>query len=72
MEQESDLLDPIAVIGFSIKFPGEACTPEGFWRMVRDKQSAYQTWPKDRMNLEAFVHKDSKVQTHSTPCAAPH
>lgn len=62
MEPKSNRLEPLAVIGFSVKFPGDADTPEGFWRMVKNKECAFQEWPKDRMNFEAFMSRDSKVE----------
>ncbi|PYI00238.1 ketoacyl-synt-domain-containing protein [Aspergillus sclerotiicarbonarius CBS 121057] len=60
MAQESSILDPIAIVGFSIKFPGDADTPECFWQMLETKQCAFQAWPKDRLNFEAFMSRDSK------------
>ncbi|KAL5041372.1 hypothetical protein BDW71DRAFT_212203 [Aspergillus fruticulosus] len=53
-------MEPIAIIGYSIKLPEDGDTPEGFWRMMEEKRCAMKEWPEDRMNLEAFVHRDSK------------
>ncbi|KAL4860853.1 hypothetical protein BDV12DRAFT_208748 [Aspergillus spectabilis] len=58
-------MEPIAIIGLSIKFPRDADTPEGFWRMLEEKQSAMEEWPKDRINLEAFVHRESKLSPNA-------
>lgn len=63
MEGESDLFDPIAIIGFSLKFPGDASTSEGFWRMIQNKECAFQKWPEDRINIEAYMNQNSKVVT---------
>ena len=56
---EEDILEPIAIVGFSLKFPQEATTPEAFWEMLVDKRCAMTEWPKERLNLDAFYHPDS-------------
>ena len=57
---EKDNNEPIAVIGFSLKFPQEATTPEAFWQMLCDKKCSMTEWPRDRLNVDAFYHPDSK------------
>ena len=56
---EHDILEPIAVVGFSLRFPQEATSPESFWEMLAEKRCAMTEWPKDRINLDAFYHPDS-------------
>ncbi len=56
---EHGALEPIAVVGFSLKFPQEAISPDSFWEMLAEKRCAMTEWPKDRINLEAFYHADS-------------
>jgi len=48
--------DPIAVCGFSLKFPQEASTEEAFWTMITEKRSAMTEYPRDRLNIDAFHH----------------
>ena len=55
---EEDVIEPIAVIGFSLKFPQEATSPEAFWSMLLERRCAMTEWPSDRLNLEAFYHAD--------------
>ena len=50
----SDILEPLAIIGFSLKFPQDADCAAGFWRMLGMKKCAMTSWPKDRVNLDAF------------------
>lgn len=50
----------IAVIGFSLKYPQTADSPDGFWSMLQEKKCAMTKWPKDRINLEAFYHRDEE------------
>ena len=56
---EDDRLEPIAVIGFSSKFPQKGSTPEAFWEMLMSKKCAMTEWPEDRLNVNAFYHPDS-------------
>ncbi|KAL3259207.1 hypothetical protein ABHI18_005413 [Aspergillus niger] len=51
--QTSDL-EPIAVIGFGLKFPQQASTPAGFWDLLIQGRSARTETPADRFNAEAF------------------
>ena len=64
-----DKLEPIAVIGFSIKFPQEAVSPESFWDMLTEARSAMTDFPKDRFNLNSFYHPDAnRHDTVSESC----
>ena len=56
--REEDLLEPIAVIGFSLRLPQDAVTPQTFWRMLKEKKCAMTDWPRDRINMDAFYHPD--------------
>ncbi|KAL8643785.1 MAG: hypothetical protein Q9226_008122, partial [Calogaya cf. arnoldii] len=51
-----DSLEPIAVVGISLKFPGEATSEERFWKMMLEKRCASKDYPSDRMNIDAFYH----------------
>ncbi|TDZ30822.1 Highly reducing polyketide synthase alt5 [Colletotrichum spinosum] len=55
---EADKIEPIAVVGINLKFPGDALTPESFWEMLRDGRSAAGRVPADRFNIDAFHHPD--------------
>lgn len=55
----SQPLEGLAVIGFSLRFPGEACDEESFWKMILDGRCAMTEFPKDRMNIDAFYHPDA-------------
>ena len=54
-----DSEDPIVVVGFSLRFPQDATSPQAFWQMLHDGRSALSDIPKDRFNVEAFYHADS-------------
>lgn len=55
-------LEPIAVVGLSLKFPQDATSPESFWTMLMDGRCAMTDLPNDRMNLAAFFHPDAGRQ----------
>ncbi|MCJ1405286.1 hypothetical protein MMC11_008513 [Xylographa trunciseda] len=57
---KEDAVEPIAVIGYSLKFPQDATSSEGFWQMLVNGRSAMSDIPKDRFNLDAFYHADVK------------
>jgi hypothetical protein len=46
--------EPVAIIGMSARFPGDATSVDAFWRMVMDGRSARSEVPKERYNAEAF------------------
>ncbi|KAL8970596.1 MAG: hypothetical protein Q9183_001442 [Haloplaca sp. 2 TL-2023] len=48
----------IAITGMAVKFPGDATSPDSFWHMLINRQSALSEVPKDRFNIDAF-HNDS-------------
>ena len=57
---DEDKLEPIAVVGLALKFPGDATSPEAFWSMMMEKKCASKDYPPDRMNVDAFYHPDLK------------
>lgn len=54
----TDVTEPIAIIGFSLRFPQDAISAEAFWEMLVEKRNAMTDWPEERLNLEAFYHPD--------------
>lgn len=53
-----DGLEPVAIVGLSLRFPQEATSPEAFWSMLLGKRCAMTGWPSDRLNPDAFYHPD--------------
>lgn len=56
---DQDKIEPIAIIGFSARFPQDAISPEAFWNMLREGRSAMTEVPKDRFNIDSFYHSDA-------------
>ena len=55
---EQDIVEPIAVVGFSLKFPQDATSPEAFWKMIVEKRCAMTDIPPERLNMESFYGTD--------------
>ena len=53
-------LEPLAVIGFSLKFPQEATSAASFWRMLEERRCAMTEWPTDRISLDSFYDGQSE------------
>lgn len=60
--------EPIAVIGMSCRFPGDASEPSRLWDVLAAGKSAWSEVPEDRFNMKAFYHgKDPHNTTTNTP-----
>ncbi|EMR67052.1 putative polyketide synthase protein [Eutypa lata UCREL1] len=57
---------PIAIVGLSGRFPGDATTPDRLWEMVSQGRSALSEVPKDRYNIDAFYHPSGEHQGTTT------
>lgn len=59
MESTSDKTIPIAIVGMSCRFPGEASNVENLWRMCTGSQDAWTPMKEDRFNPDGYYHPDS-------------
>ncbi|KAI2603712.1 hypothetical protein GGR54DRAFT_644565 [Hypoxylon sp. NC1633] len=57
---------PIAIVGISGRFPGDATTPGKLWNMITEKRSARTDVPKNRYNIDAFHHPSAEHQGSTT------
>ncbi|KAI1411801.1 putative polyketide synthase [Hypoxylon sp. FL1857] len=62
-ELDGDETDPVAICGFSIKFPQDATSPEAFWKMLIEKRCAMTKFPLNRLNAKGFNHKENRLNT---------
>ncbi|KAF2690330.1 putative polyketide synthase [Lentithecium fluviatile CBS 122367] len=53
------MVEPIAIIGFSLKGPGDADTVESFWEMMMEARSTASEFPKERLNHAAHHSTDT-------------
>ena len=68
---EHDVLEPIAVVGLSLKFPDDAISVESFWNMLIEGRCASEDFPKDRLNLNAFYDPNPDKQGTVRSLRAP-
>ncbi|KAK2005876.1 polyketide synthase [Colletotrichum eremochloae] len=54
----ADKVEPIAIVGLNLKFPEEADSPQGFWKMLCDARNVATEPPEGRYNIDAFYHPD--------------
>ena len=57
-QMPDDIDDAVAVIGLSLKFPSDADSPDSYWSMLERGECVMSEWPKDRLTLDAFYHRD--------------
>jgi hypothetical protein len=50
--------EPIAIIGLSCKFAGDATSPENLWRMLAEGRNAWSEIPATRFNAKGVYHPD--------------
>lgn len=56
--QDTDLIEPVAIVGFSFKLPQDASSTESFWKMLLEQKSTATDFPKDRLSSSASYHPD--------------
>jgi hypothetical protein len=50
--------DDIAIIGFSLRFPGEAISADEFWKILVQAKCTATQFPPERLNYDAFYSAD--------------
>nr|ALQ32787.1 putative polyketide synthase [Fusarium bulbicola] len=58
-------MEPIAVIGLDLKFPGDATDADGFWDMLVTGRSACTDIPDDRFKVSSFYHPDQSARARA-------
>ncbi|KAK8016173.1 hypothetical protein PG993_014362 [Apiospora rasikravindrae] len=59
---EPDKMEPIAVVGMGCRFPGDATSPDNLWNMLKQGESAWSTFPADRVNIASYFHPSGNRQ----------
>ncbi|PYH41263.1 type I polyketide synthase [Aspergillus saccharolyticus JOP 1030-1] len=68
---EREPLPPLAIIGFSFQFPGDATTQDAFWDMLMQGRCASTEFPADRMNIDS-QYNANRDKLHSVSCRGGH
>ena len=55
---QGDKTMPIAIVGLSCRYPGEAKNPESLWQTCAEERDLWQPIPRGRINQRAFYHPD--------------
>ncbi len=50
--------EPIAIVGTGLRFPGDADSPDSFWRLLREGRDGISEVPADRWDAAAFFDPD--------------
>lgn len=50
--------EPIAIVGMSCRFPGEAENVDAYWKLLREGRSAISEVPADRFDIDALYDAD--------------
>jgi acyl transferase domain-containing protein len=59
--------DPVVVIGFSFRFPGDAVSEEGFWDIINNGRSTMTEVPDARYDINGyFSHDDGRLDMVSS------
>lgn len=53
---------PIAIVGMSCRFPGDADCPDKFWELCSNGRSAWSEIPENRFCKDAFYHPVSEMR----------
>jgi acyl transferase domain-containing protein/SAM-dependent methyltransferase len=56
-EAEGRVHDPIAIVGYALRFPG-ASDGESFWRLLADGGDAISEIPRERWNIDEYYDAD--------------
>ncbi len=62
LDAETDDVMPIAIVGISGRFPGDAENPIKLWDMIAEGRSALCDIPADRFNADAYYHPHNERQ----------
>jgi acyl transferase domain-containing protein len=56
MADSQDHDDPVVIVGMSVRFPGDATSPDKFWQMLCEGRSAHGPVPSERFNVASYYH----------------
>lgn len=64
----SSQIEPLAIVGLSFKFPEDATSADGLWKILEEKRCVSRKFPESRINIDGFYDEDlSGVDKVSCP-----
>lgn len=61
--------EPIAIVGSSCRFPGDASSPSKLWELLKNPRDVVSEIPPSRFNTAGIYNKDSQHHGVSTAAA---
>lgn len=58
---------PLAIIGMSCKFAGDATDPEKLWKMCAEGRTAWSRIPTSRFNVDGLYHPNGQKADTVSP-----
>ncbi len=55
---------PVAVVGIGCRLPGEANSPQAFWRILADGDDVVGPMRGDRFDVDRFLNPESETRAH--------
>jgi acyl transferase domain-containing protein len=59
LPEGTEFVEPIAIVGMAMRFPGGSHSSEQFWQMLSEGKSAHKKIPKERFDAEGYYHPDA-------------
>ncbi|KAF1951581.1 ketoacyl-synt-domain-containing protein [Byssothecium circinans] len=56
-------MEPIAIVGLALKFPGDGDSEDGLWQVLMEQKCTMSEWPADRLNIDAFYSASRKEKS---------
>lgn len=63
--------EPIAIIGLSCKFSGDATNPDKLWTLLEEGRSAWSEIPSSRFNPKGAYHPSREKLSTASPSRKP-
>jgi acyl transferase domain-containing protein len=54
-------VEPIAIIGFALKFPQDVTSEESLWKLLMERRSTVTDVPSNRWNLDGFYKPQGNI-----------
>lgn len=68
MAQTGRGLEPLAIVGFSFKFPGAGSSTDAFWKMLMETKCVATEFPSSRFKLDVHYHPDRSRSDSFSMC----